>query len=268
MLVVMPAVSSAPKQPTAGAGEHRGLVRVERGTKRVRAYLAGHVVADTIAPLLVWEGSKYPMYYFPRADVRAQLLDEDAEPAHSPSRGEASVLTVLAGEARAPGAALHYQRSAIELLEDTVRLDWGAMEAWLEEDEEIFVHPRDPYRRVDVLASSRLVRVSLDGLLLAESPSPRLLFETGLRVRYYLPRPHVHMEHLLPSPTVTHCPYKGTASTWSVRADGRLYEDMAWSYPSPLPESQRIQGLIAFYDEKLDVEVDGVLQPRKRTDRA
>jgi uncharacterized protein (DUF427 family) len=243
----------------------RGRVRVEPGAKRVRAFLAGHLVVDSIAPLLVWEAPYYPTYYFPRADVRAELVDEGAAPAHSPSRGDAAVLTVVAGDARAPAAALHYRRSELEQLADTIRLEWGAMEAWFEEDEQVFTHARDPYTRVDILASSRRVRVSLDGLLLADSVSPHLLFETGLPVRYYLPRPHVEMAHLVRSPTVTHCPYKGTAETWSVRAGGQLHSDMAWSYASPLPESQKIQGMIAFYNEKLDIEVDAVLQPRPRT---
>ena len=143
--------------------------------------------------------------------------------------------------------------------------EWDAMEAWFEEDEQVYTHPRDPYTRVDILASSRRVRVLLDGLVLADSTSPRLLFETGLPTRYYLPRTHVRMDLLERSPTVTHCPYKGRAETWSVRVGETLHEDLAWSYPAPLPESQKVAGLIAFYDEKLDIEVDGVLQERPRT---
>jgi uncharacterized protein (DUF427 family) len=254
----------SPTATTHQAGQ-RGSVRVERGTKRVRAYLAGEVVADTVTPLLVWEAPYYPTYYFPRGDVRAELRAEGAPDEQSPSRGNATVLTVAVGEARAPGAALHYQDSPIEALRDTVRLKWEAMEAWFEEDEEVYTHPRDPHTRVDILASSRHVRVLLDGLVLADSQSPRLLFETGLPVRYYLPRPHVRMDLLVDSPTVTHCPYKGSARTWSVRTGDELHPDLAWSYPAPLPESQKIAGMIAFYNEKLDIEVDGVVQERPHT---
>ena len=255
------------RSPTAAPPEAgpRGRVRVERGAKRVRAYLAGEVVADTVTPLLVWEVPYYPAYYFPRRDVRAVLLAEGAPDEHSPSRGDARVLTVAAGEARAPGAALHYADSPIEALRDTVRLKWDAMEAWFEEDEEVYTHPRDPYTRVDILASSRHVRVLLDGVVLADSDSPRLLFETGLPVRYYLPRPHVRMDLLVDSETVTHCPYKGRARTWSVRVGEELHPDLAWSYPAPLPESQKIAGLLAFYNEKLDIEVDGVIGERPHT---
>lgn len=243
----------------------RGQVRVERGAKRVRAYLAGALVADALAPLLVWEAPYYPTYYFPREDVHAELLDEGSERAHSPSRGDAQRLGVRTGGVTAPGAALLYEDSPLPELRGTVRLEWDAMEAWFEEDEEVYTHARDPYTRIDILAASRRVRVLLDGAVLADSGSPRLLFETGLPVRYYLPRTHVRMDLLKPSDTVTHCPYKGTARTWNIRVGGTLHEDFAWSYPAPLPESQKIAGLIAFYNEKLDIEVDGVVQERPST---
>ncbi len=243
----------------------RGSVRVERGAKRVRAYLAGEVVADTIAPWLVWEVPYYPTYYFPLADVRAELLDEGHEPSHSPSRGDAGVRTVLAGAGRASGAALLYEESPLAEIRGTVRLDWDAMEAWFEEDEEVYTHPRDPYSRVDILASTRRVQVQVDGVTVADSTSPRMLLETGLPVRYYLPRTDVRMDLLQLTDTVTHCPYKGRAQTWSVRAGETVHADLAWGYPAPLPESQKIAGLIAFYNEKLDIILDGVLQERPTT---
>jgi uncharacterized protein (DUF427 family) len=139
------------------------------------------------------------------------------------------------------------------------------MDAWFEEDEEVFTHPRDPHTRVDILASSRHVRVSLEGHTIAESASPRLLFETGLPVRYYLPKTHVRMDLLQATETVTHCPYKGSAQAWSVRLGERLHENLAWSYPTPLLESVKIAGLIAFYNEKVDLDLDGVRQQRPST---
>jgi len=257
---VMASAEEAP-QPQPGDGA-RGRVRVERGAKRVRAYLGGVLVADTISPLLVWEAPYYPTYYFPAGDVRAELVAQDGAPVHSPSRGDARVFAIDAGGRRVPDAALRYEQSPIELLRDAVRIDWDAMDAWFEEDEEVYTHPRDPYTRVDILASSRHVRVSLEGVALADSHSPRLLFETGLPARFYLPRTHVRMDLLELSQTVTHCPYKGRAQTWSVRLDGSLREDLAWSYPTPLPESQKIAGLICFYNEKLDIDLDGERQTR------
>jgi len=243
----------------------RGTVRVEHGSKRIRAYLGGELVADTIRPLMVWEAPYYPTYYFPRGDVRAQLTDDGAPPAHSPSRGDAQTLTVSAGGKSAAAAALLYESSPLAELAGTVRIAWDAMDAWFEEDEEVFTHPRDPYTRVDILTSTRRVRVLLEGAVLADSTCTRMLFETGLPVRYYLPKTHVRMDLLTLSETVTHCPYKGQAQTWSVRNGEELHEDLAWSYPAPFAESQKIAGMIAFYNEKLDIEVDGALQERPRT---
>lgn len=235
----------------------RGRVRVERGAKRVRVYVGGTPVADTTRPLLVWEGPRYPVYYFPAEDVRTDLLTPDGEVRRSPSRGEGRTFTVRAGGREARSAALRYEDSPVEELRDAFRFEWSAVDAWFEEDEEVFTHARDPYTRIDILASSRRVRVETDGVTLADSSNPRFLFETGLPVRTYIPRTHVRMDLLVPSETVTHCPYKGRARYWSVRLGERLLPDLAWSYAAPLPESQKIAGLVAFYDEKVDLHVDG-----------
>jgi uncharacterized protein (DUF427 family) len=243
----------------------RGRIRVEQGAKRVRAYLAGEAVADPTRPVLVWEAPYYPTYYFPVTDVRTELLEDDGGLAHSPSRGDARTFTVRARGREAPSAALRYDDSPIEELRDLIRLEWDAMDAWFEEDEEVFTHPRDPYTRVDILPSSRHVRIEVDGLTIAESSSPRLLFETGLPVRYYLPKTHIRTDLLAPSDTVTHCPYKGQAEYWSVRAGDKVHDDLAWSYRTPLPESQKVAGLIAFYNEKVDIHVDGVREERPST---
>jgi uncharacterized protein (DUF427 family) len=243
----------------------RGGLRVEQGAKRIRAYLGGELVADTIRALYVWEKPYYPTYYFPAEDVRAELLEASGSEAHSASRGDARILTVRTKRRKAPGAALRYEDSPIEELKGTIRLDWDGMDAWFEEDEEVFTHPRDPHTRVDILPSSRHVRVEVDGVTIAGSGSPRLLFETGLPVRYYLPKTHLRMDLLMPTDTVTHCPYKGQAEYWSVRAGDRVNEDLAWSYPTPLPESQKIAGLVAFYNEKVDLYVDGVRQEQPST---
>ncbi|WP_169947892.1 DUF427 domain-containing protein [Microbispora sp. H11081] len=243
----------------------RGRVRVETTAKRVRVLVEGRVVADTTRALLVWEGPYYPTYYFPADDVRVAELRNTGETRHSPSRGDAVVHDV----AGRPGAALVYgddvygDDAPLEEIRGHVRFDWDAMDNWFEEDEEVFVHARDPYTRVDVLASSRHIRVEVDGVTVADSRAPRILFETGLPPRYYLPKTDVRLDLLRPSPTVTHCPYKGRAVYWSV-GEGESGADLVWSYPTPLPESQKIAGLVAFYDEKVDVYVDGVLQDRRR----
>jgi uncharacterized protein (DUF427 family) len=249
----------------ADSDRSRGRVRIESGAKPVRAYLGAEVVVDTTRPVLVWEVPYYPAYYFPAADVCTELLEPDGGVAHSPSRGDGRTFTVRAGGKEAAGAALRYEDSPIGELRDLIRLDWDAMDAWFEEDEEVFTHPRDPYTRVDILPSSRHVRVEVDGVTVAESASPRLLFETGLPARYYLPKTHVRMDMLTPTDSESHCPYKGRAEWWSVRVVDSLHEDLAWSYRTPLPESQKIAGLVAFYNEKVDIYVDGVRQERPST---
>jgi uncharacterized protein (DUF427 family) len=139
------------------------------------------------------------------------------------------------------------------------------MDEWLEEDEPVYTHPRDPYHRVDILASSRHVEVTIDGVLVADSHQPRILFETGLPPRYYLPLAAVRFDLLRPSTTVTHCPYKGAATYWSVEVAETLHPDLVWIYRAPLAESQKIAGLACFYNEKVDIAVDGVLQDRPHT---
>ena len=250
---------------TTGTTVRAGRVRVEQGAKRVRAYLGGQVVVDTTRPWLVWEVPYYPAYYFPVQDVRTDLLVPTATVTHTPSRGDAQHFTIKAGGKTAEDAALRYVESPIAELRDLIRLDWDSMDGWFEEDEEVYTHPRDPYTRVDILPTSRQVRVELDGVVLAESTNARVLFETGLPPRWYIPKTDVRMELLAPTGTATHCPYKGQAQYWAVRVGDRLVEDLAWSYRTPLPESQKIAGLVAFYNERVDLFIDGQLQERPDT---
>jgi uncharacterized protein (DUF427 family) len=245
--------------------EQRGRVKVEPGQKRVRVYLGGELVVDTLRPLLVWEVPYYPAYYLPESDVRREALVATGTVTHSPSRGEARHFTVKAGGQEAADAAWTYPDSPIEALRGHIRFEWGAMDAWFEEDEEVFVHPRDPHSRVDVLSSSRHVEVAIDGVKVADTRRPVLLFETGLPARYYLPKPDVRMDLLTPTDKVSQCPYKGTARYWSLRTADVVSEDVAWSYPTPLPESIKVAGLVAFYNERADITLDGVLQERPRT---
>jgi uncharacterized protein (DUF427 family) len=254
-------MTTAQAEPRAA----RGSIRIEPGHKRVRAYLGGQVVADTIHPVLVWEIPYYPAYYFPVEDVRADALTPDGGTVHSPSRGDAPTFTVSAGGKSVAEAAWRFADSPIEELRDLIRLDWDAMDAWFEEDEEVFVHPRSPYTRIDILPSSRHIQVQVDGITVADSTNARLLFETGLPVRYYVPKTDVRLDLLTHTDTVTRCPYKGTAEYWSVLAGDRVHQDIAWSYPTPLPESARIAGLVGFYNEKVDIFVDGVHQDRPKT---
>lgn len=242
----------------------RGRVKIEPSQKRVRAYLAGRPVVDTVAPRLVWEKPYYPTYYLPLEDMRAKL-EANGETSHSPSRGDATVYDVVIDGHTAKAAALRYPDSPLEELRELVRLEWSAMDEWFEEDEPVYIHPRDPYSRVDILASTRHVVVEVDGVRVADSHAPRILFETGLPARYYVPFTDVRTDLLRPSDTRTGCPYKGWASYWNIAIGDVEHKDLVWAYRAPFPESQKVAGLACFYNEKVDIYLDGELQERPKT---
>jgi uncharacterized protein (DUF427 family) len=232
--------------------------------RRIRAVLGGEVVLDTLNALYVWEWPAYPQFYIPLADVKpGVLVDEDH--VQRLKRGTARRQGLRVGDITKPAAARVYTEDS-EGLADTVRFEWAALDAWYEEDEEVFVHPRNPYTRVDALRSTRRVRVELDGVLLAESSSPVMVFETGLPTRYYFNRTEVDFSHLEPSATVTSCPYKGrTTGYWSVKIGDVTHADLAWAYDFPTRQLDPITGLVCFYNEKVDVFIDSTLLPRPVT---
>ncbi|NPC96647.1 DUF427 domain-containing protein [Nocardioides sp. zg-DK7169] len=246
-------------------------LRTERIDKWVRAYLEDQAVVDSRQPLLFWEpGFPVPGYAFPRSDVRTDLLTPalgrlPREPSFFLPHGPVEQwYDVTLG-----GRTLHHAawvRDTPELA-DHVILTWqpGVLDRWLEEDELVGVHPRDPHKRVEALASSRHVVVELGGVCLADSRQPVVLLETGLPARFYLPREDVTPGVLELSPTRSQCPYKGKADAyWSApgHPDGA---DIAWSYATPLPPVEKIAGRVAFYNELVDLTVDGVAQPRPRS---
>ena len=238
---------------------------VEPVPRRIRAYLGTEKALDTTRALYVWEWPNYPQYYIPLADVRQDLLIPEGH-AQQTGRGKAELHGLRAGEAHRPRAARVITESTIDGLSGTVRFEWGALDAWFEEDEQVFVHPRSPYVRVDALRSNRPVRVELDGVVLADTQSPVMVFETGLPTRYYVSRTDVRFAHLIPTDTVTACPYKGvTSGYWSVRVGDTVHKDLAWAYDFPARQLLPIAGLLAFYNEKVDTFVGGQLLERPQT---
>jgi uncharacterized protein (DUF427 family) len=234
--------------------------------RRIRAVVNGQTVFDTISALYVWEWPRYPQYYIPIADVDpAVLVDEQHE--QKLSRGTARRYGLRVGGVSRPAALRVYSDDAtIEGLAGRARFDWDGLDAWFEEDEQVFVHPRDPYTRVDALRSTRIVRVELDGVVLAESASPVLVFETGLPTRYYFNRTEIDFSRLVATDTVTACPYKGvTSGYWSARLGDTTYADVAWAYDFPTRQLLPIAGLIAFYNEKVDITLDGRVLDRPLT---
>ncbi|MGI8428117.1 MAG: DUF427 domain-containing protein [Solirubrobacteraceae bacterium] len=238
---------------------------VEPVPRRVRAMLGGQVVLDTTRALYLWEWPFYPQFQIPANDVdAAALIDE--EHTHRISRGTVARVGLRAGGVDRPGAGRRYVETTAEGLAGTIRFDWAALDAWFEEDEEIFVHPRNPYVRVDALRSTRTVRVELEGIVLAESGASVMAFETGLPTRYYVDRSAVDFASLRASDTVTSCPHKGrTTGYWSVQTPDALHADLAWTYDFPTRQLLPIAGMIAFYNENVDIYLDGQLEPRPAT---
>jgi uncharacterized protein (DUF427 family) len=239
--------------------------RVEPVPRRIRATLAGETVLDTVRALYVWEWPNYPQYYIPITDVRRDLLVDEHRRQNSPY-GAVEAYGLQVADVHRPSAAKMLTESSVEALRRTVRFDWAALDAWFEEDEQVFVHPRNPYVRVDALRSTRPVRVELDGVVLAESSSPVMVFETGLPTRYYFNRTEVDFHHLVPTKTVTECPYKGTTTGyWSVQVGETIYRDLAWTYDFPTREVSPIAGMISFYNERVDLFVGGQKLERPQT---
>jgi uncharacterized protein (DUF427 family) len=241
---------------------------VEPAPRRVRATLGGEQIFDTTRARYLWESPYYPQYYIPVEDVDPRFLVDEQHDQRL-RQGTARRDGLRAGGLDRPGTVRVFGDEAIDGFADTARFDWDALDAWYEEDEQVFVHPRNPYVRVDALRSHRHVRASLEGVTLAESTTPVLVFETGLPTRYYFDRTDVDFSHLQPTTTQTACPYKGvTGGYWSVRIGDEVRDgdqDLAWAYDFPIRQVQPMAGLVAFYNEKIDLDVDGLRLPRART---
>jgi uncharacterized protein (DUF427 family) len=259
----------APPKPAPGFAKHPGYrIDFEPCPKRVRVSFGGEIIADSTAVMLLRETAHIPVYYFPRRDVRFDLLEATAHSSFCPFKGEASYWTVTAGGRSAENAVWGYPAPYAEVaaIADTVAFYWGSMDAWYEEDEEVFVHARDPRVRIDILESHRPLKVVAGGETLAETSRALFLFETGHPTRYYIPREDVRADCLVPSESHTACPYKGTASYHSVKLGGETFEDLVWSYPDPLPEVGRIKDLLCFYNERVEaIHLDGEELAKPRT---
>jgi uncharacterized protein (DUF427 family) len=243
------------------------LLYFEDSPRRVRVMFNGETVADSQQVKLMHEAGLLPVYYFPQEDVRMDLLEESDHTTCCPFKGEATYWSVRVGDSVAENAVWGYPEpiDSCPPIASHLAFYWRKMDHWYEEDEEVFVHPRDPYHRVDILESSRHVRVSVNGEVVAETDRPRILFETGLPPRYYITPEDVREDVLIKSEKNTQCPYKGVASYYSVEAGGRHVEDLVWYYPEPISEAAKIKGHLSFFNEKVDLEVDGEGLERPQT---
>ncbi|CAN5507193.1 DUF427 domain-containing protein [soil metagenome] len=242
--------------------------------RRMRARFNGEVVLDSRRGKALHETGLLPVLYFPEEDLRADLVEPSDTTTHCPFKGDASYLTLRVGDRVAEDLVWTYPEpiEGAPPLAGYVALYFDRLDGWLEEDEEVDAHPKDPYHRVDVLAGSYHVVVRSRGEVVAETDRPKLLFETGLPIRWYLPPEDVRTERLRQSETVSDCPYKGRGQHWHLdpggaetggterageRHEGAVIEDAAWSLPEPRREGLGAAGHFCFYPEKVDLEVDG-----------
>ena len=231
---------------------------------RIRGVAAGETVVDSPNARLLHETGRLPVYHFPAAEVRTDLLEATGEREPS-ARGELAWHTLAIGAREVPRAAWTYPEPAADFLEGLVAFRWGALDEWFAEAEQLFGHPKDPYSRIDVCRTTRHVRVLLDGEVLADSRRARVLYEAALPPRWYLPASDVDTARLVPSGHLTRCAYKGVASYWHVRAGGELVEDLVWSYPDPAHDAEPVRDMLCFFSEKVDIELDGVVGERPQT---
>jgi uncharacterized protein (DUF427 family) len=235
--------------------------RVEPTPRWIRVRAGDGWIADSRRALLLsWhERGRLPTYCLPAGAVRTDLLSPSAAGAGTPADFMVPHDLLLAREP-VPAAAflLRDPPPPYEAADGHWTFTWRDPRlAWFEEAEQVHVHARDPRHRVDAIPSERHLRVELGGELLAESRRPLAVFESGLPTRWYLPGEHVRRELLEPSPTATRCPFKGVARFFSVRLGDDVHPDLAWTYPEPIAENPRIKGLIAFFNERVDLVVDG-----------
>ena len=250
-------------------GDPGHWIHVSESPRHVRVFFGGQAIADSKRVKLVREADVLPAYYFPKEDVRTDLLALSRIKSQCPVKGEASYWSVAKnGGQSAENAAWSYASPLPEAaaIKDHFAFDWPQMDKWMEEDEEIFKHARDPFKRIDALPSQRHVRVVIEGHTVAETRRPHLIFETNHPVRYYIPQEDVRMDRLVPSATTSRCPYKGLASYWSVQKGEEHFADLVWGYMEPIAEMPKIKGLLCFFHERgCDIYVDGDLVPTPKT---
>lgn len=236
--------------------------------KRLRVRAGGKTIADTTEGLILFESDHLPLYYFPVESVRMELFERSDHVSSCPYKGKATHFSLIGQGQRYRDVMWRYEQpiAACPPIGGYVSFYWHEVDQWFEEDEEVFVHARDPYRRVDCLPSSRRVQVFVAGREVADSRRGVFVFETGQPTRYYLPPEDVRGDLLRPSDRVTHCPYKGQAGYHHLETGGKRHEDMVWFYADPVREAAPIKGLLCFANEFVErILIDGQAQPRPVT---
>ena len=234
---------------------------------RLRGLFGGETVFDTVGARLLYETAHLPVYYVPEGDLRHDLLEPSDAQTHCPHKGIASYRSIRVADRLQPDAVWTYREpiAPAAFLAGYAAFYWRKLDEWFVEDEQVFGHPRDPYHRIDTYRASRSVRIWVDGEVIAESTRAVALFEAGLPARFYLPADDVQLDLLEPSEKTSRCAYKGIASYWHIRVADTLHDDLAWTYAEPDNEVGAIRGLICFFNERVDLELDGRAQERPVT---
>jgi uncharacterized protein (DUF427 family) len=235
--------------------------------QRIRGFVGGEAVVDSRNARLLHETGHLPVYYFPDEEVRFDLLVASDKHTRCPHKGDASYWSIRVGDREEEDAVWAY-RDPLEpasFLRGHVALYWRRIDEWFAEDDQLFGHPRDPFHRIDIHPTTRRVRVLVDGEVVADTVRAQALFETALPPRWYIPAEDVRMDLLEPSETKTRCAYKGSASYWNVRVGDRLEDDLVWTYAEPQHDAEQVRGLLCFFNERVDLEIDGVVGERPHT---
>ncbi len=235
----------------------------EPTSRWIRASYDGKIVANSKKSMLMIESSVELDYYFPKEDIRLDLL-EVSDHVEISDRGKRIYWNLKLGETIIEKAAWTYEKHENRPdFRGYIAITWHKMDHWHEEEEEVFDEPRNPYYRVDTIKSSRHIEVFIEGIKIADTRSPNIVFETHLPTRYYIPKEDVQLEHLIPNNTKTVCPYKGFASYYDVKINKNKYENIVWTYLNPIPEAPKLKNMLAFWPEKdkrLQIFVDGELK--------
>lgn len=238
--------------------------KLESTDRKVRVEFNGEIIAITTKSKLMIEHPGELHYYFPLEDVKQEYLENSENTETSGYKGRSTFWNIRVGDKAVDNAAWTYPETKENRpdLSGYIAFKWDAIDAWYEEDEQIFYHPRNPYHRVDAIRSSRHLKVVIDGETIAETNHPVLIFETGIKTRYYLPPEDVNQDYLTPTDSSTICPYKGEASYWTVNVKGHQFDDSVWAYPEPIEEIPKIKNMMAFWTDKdkaIELFVDGEL---------
>ncbi|KAF4553902.1 Hypothetical protein D9617_5g067770 [Elsinoe fawcettii] len=236
----------------------KGPHKVLSTPRRIRILLGGAYIADTTSAIFVWEHPYYPQYYLPHAAFDKKYIT--AVKGIEVDGAKVATLWKLSNAGKETGEVVAFEPDLKDegaKVAGLVKVGFNSVDTWLEEDTPIYVHPKDPFKRVDIITSTRPIKISISGKIVAYTTTSHHLYETGLPVRYYIPLTAVDQTVLRPSDLRTKCPYKGEAEYYSVVVDGKESKDVVWYYTRPTIECAAIQGLVCFYNEKVEVEVDG-----------